>query len=335
LVAGNVVIAKPAEQTPLIAFKACQLLHEAGVPTNALQYLPGDGATLGSVLLNDPKVAGVAFTGSNETAALISKTLANRSGPLASFIAETGGLNVMIVDSSALPEQVVNDSVISAFGSAGQRCSALRVLCVQEDIADRVIELLTGVMKELRVGDPAQIETDIGPVIDEEALATLEAHAKRMTDTSTVHYRVTLPPETQAGVYCAPMLVEIKKLSELKREVFGPILHVLRYKATELDSLLNAVNETGYGLTLGIHSRVEATISWITQQVRVGNVYVNRNMIGAVVGVQPFGGMGLSGTGPKAGGPHYLTRFTTEQTVTVNTVAVGGNASLLTITEDE
>lgn len=331
LVAGNVVIAKAAEQTPLIAFKACQLLHEAGVPINALQFLPGDGATLGQVLLTDPRVAGVAFTGSNETASLIQKTLANRAGPLASFIAETGGQNVMIVDSSALPEQVVNDAVVSAFGSAGQRCSALRILCVQEEIAERVIELLIGVMQELTIGDPAHIETDIGPVIDEEALANLEAHASAMATQQRVHYRV--PLASLPGVYCAPLLVEIKQIADVKREVFGPILHVLRYSANELESLLKDIEATGYGLTLGIHSRIEATTQWITKQVRVGNVYVNRNMIGAVVGVQPFGGMGLSGTGPKAGGPHYLSRFTTEQTVTVNTVAVGGNASLLTITE--
>jgi len=331
LAAGNAVIAKPAEQTPLVAFKAVQLLHEAGVPTNALQFLPGDGATLGRVLLADPAVAGVAFTGSNETATVISKALANRAGPLASFIAETGGLNVMIVDSSALPEQVVQDAVTSAFGSAGQRCSALRILCVQEEIADRVVELLTGVMDELVVGDPARIDTDIGPVIDEEALANLQHHVEALR--AQVVHRVSLPGETSAGVYCAPTLIEIKALSEVKREVFGPILHVLRYKATDLESLLKAVEATGYGLTLGIHSRIEGTIDWIARNVRVGNVYVNRNMIGAVVGVQPFGGMGLSGTGPKAGGPHYLSRFVTEQTITVNTVAVGGNASLLTIEE--
>lgn len=333
LVSGNVVISKPAEQTPLIAFKACQLLHEAGVPINALQFLPGDGAVLGKVLLNDACVAGVAFTGSNETASLIQRALATRSGPLASFIAETGGLNVMIVDSSALPEQVVNDAVTSAFGSAGQRCSALRILCVQEDIADRVIELLVGVMRELTVGDPANIATDIGPVIDEEALTRLTAHAAQMRGQAIVHHEVSLPSQTAAGVFCAPMLVELKTISELKHEVFGPILHVVRYKATELERLLHEVEATGYGLTLGIHSRIEATINWISRKVRVGNVYVNRNMIGAVVGVQPFGGMGLSGTGPKAGGPHYLSRFTTEQTITINTVAVGGNASLLTIGE--
>jgi len=239
---------------------------------------------------------------------------------------------VMIVDSSALPEQVVQDAVTSAFGSAGQRCSALRILCVQADIADRVIELLTGVMDELKIGDPAHMDTDIGPVIDGEALAHLEQHVTNLK--AQVVHRCALPAQAHEGGFCAPTLIEIQKISELKREVFGPILHVYRYQATDLESVLKEVEATGYGLTLGIHSRIESTIDWIARKVRVGNVYVNRNMIGAVVGVQPFGGMGLSGTGPKAGGPHYLSRFVTEQTLTVNTVAVGGNASLLTIEED-
>ena len=331
LAAGNAVIAKPAEQTPLVAALATQLLHSAGIPAAVLQFLPGDGAAVGSLLTADPRVAGVAFTGSNETAAAIQRSLAARAGPIATLIAETGGQNAMIVDSSALPEQVVNDALLSAFGSAGQRCSALRILCVQEEIADRVEALLAGAMQELKLGDPALLTTDVGPVIDSEALAKLESHAARIVQGARWSHRVSLPADLSAGTYCAPLAVEIPSLQVLEHEVFGPVLHVLRWRARELDGLVDAINATGYALTLGIHTRIDSTVARIRVRARAGNIYVNRNMIGAVVGVQPFGGTGLSGTGPKAGGPHYLHRFATEQTLTINTAAVGGNASLLAL----
>ena len=331
LAAGNAVIAKPAEQTPLVAALATGLLHAAGVPGEVLQFLPGDGARVGARLTADPRVAGVAFTGSNETAGLIQRALAGRPGPIATLIAETGGQNAMIVDSSALPEQVVTDALQSAFGSAGQRCSALRVLCLQEEIADRVETLLAGAMQQLTVGDPALLATDVGPVIDAEALARLEAHAARIVQGARWSFRLQ-PAAAQAhGDFCAPLAVEIPSLAVLEREVFGPLLHVLRWRARDLDGLVDAINGTGYGLTLGVHTRIDSTVARVRARARVGNLYVNRNMIGAVVGVQPFGGSGLSGTGPKAGGPHYLHRFATEQTVTVNTAAVGGNASLLAL----
>jgi RHH-type proline utilization regulon transcriptional repressor/proline dehydrogenase/delta 1-pyrroline-5-carboxylate dehydrogenase len=237
----------------------------------------------------------------------------------------------MIVDSSALPEQVVNDAVMSAFGSAGQRCSALRILCVQEDIADRVELLLAGAMQELSIGDPALLSTDVGPVIDAEALANIESHAKRIVEGARWSHRVALPAAVSGGTFCAPLAVEIPAIDALEREVFGPVLHVLRWKARDLDGLVDAINATGFGLTLGIHTRIDSTVARIRARARAGNIYVNRNMIGAVVGVQPFGGSGLSGTGPKAGGPHYLHRFATEQTLTINTAAVGGNASLLAL----
>jgi len=282
-------------------------------------------------LSSDPRIAGVAFTGSNETAAAIHRALAHRGGAIPVLIAETGGQNAMIVDSSALPEQVVNDAVLSAFGSAGQRCSALRILCVQEEIADRVETLLAGAMDELRMGDPALLDTDIGPVIDSEARARLAAHIAGIRAAAPWSHQVALPATLSQGQYVAPTAVEIRAISDLTGEVFGPVLHVLRWRADELDALIDAINATGFGLTLGIHTRIDSTIQRIRARARVGNLYVNRNMIGAVVGVQPFGGCGLSGTGPKAGGPHYLHRFATEQTVTVNTAAVGGNASLLTL----
>ena len=331
LAAGNAVIAKPAEQTPLVAALATRLLHAAGVPGEVLQFLPGDGARVGARLTADRRVAGVAFTGSNETAGLIQRALAGRPGPIATLIAETGGQNAMIVDSSALPEQVVSDALQSAFGSAGQRCSALRVLCLQEEIADRVETLLAGAMQQLTVGDPALLATDVGPVIDAEALARLEAHAARIVQGARWSYRLQRPAAHAHGDFCAPLAVEIPSFAVLEREVFGPVLHVLRWRARDLDGLVDAINGTGYGLTLGVHTRIDSTVARVRARARVGNLYVNRNMIGAVVGVQPFGGSGLSGTGPKAGGPHYLHRFATEQTVTVNTAAVGGNASLLAL----
>ena len=331
LVTGNAVIAKPAEQTSLIGFEAVKLLHEAGVPAGVLQFLPGDGATVGAALTRDPRVAGVVFTGSTETARIINRTLAARNAALAVLIAETGGQNALIADSSALPEQLVKDAIAGAFQSAGQRCSATRVLFVQADIADKVIAMLAGAMGELKVGDPGLLSTDVGPVIDEEARQVLEQHAARMDQEATLIRCVDLPVDSAHGTFVAPRAYEIDSLSRLDREVFGPILHVIRWRAGELDQVIDAINATGYGLTLGIHSRIDGTVDRIASRIKAGNCYVNRNMIGAVVGVQPFGGEGLSGTGPKAGGPHYLTRFVTERTLTINTTAAGGNASLLTL----
>ena len=334
LAAGNAVVAKPAEQTPLIAAFAVRLLHEAGVPVDVLQFVPGSGATVGAALVGDGRIDGVAFTGSTEVAQSINRTLASRSGPIVPLVAETGGQNVMIVDSSALPEQVVTDVIRSAFHSAGQRCSALRVLFLQDDVAPRILEMLTGAMEELRVGDPAMLSTDVGPVIDDDARRMLEAHAERMGREGTLLYRTPLPGDAEHGTFFAPVAFEIDGLERLEREVFGPILHVIRYPAKRLDAVLEAVRNTHYGLTLGIHSRIDETIRHIHSAMPVGNVYVNRNMVGAIVGVQPFGGEGLSGTGPKAGGPHYLHRFAVERTLSVNIVAMGGNTQLLSLAED-
>ncbi len=331
LAAGNAVVAKPAEQTALVATLATTLLHEAGIPADVLQLLPGAGAEVGARLVGDARISGVAFTGSTETARGIHQVLATRPGPIVPLIAETGGQNAMIVDSSALPEQVVADVLESAFDSAGQRCSACRVLFVQQDIASRVINLLQGAMAELAVGDPALLSTDVGPVIDSDARDKLEAHAARMRREGKLIYQVPLAPATEHGTYFAPCAFEIERLSLLEREVFGPILHVIAYAADKLEDVIDAINATGYGLTLGIHSRIDETVRQVQARARVGNIYVNRNMIGATVGVQPFGGEGLSGTGPKAGGPHYLQRFATERTVTVNTAAIGGNATLLAL----
>ncbi|MET0505222.1 MAG: bifunctional proline dehydrogenase/L-glutamate gamma-semialdehyde dehydrogenase PutA, partial [Luteibacter sp.] len=333
LAAGNAVIAKPAEQTSLIGYAAVKLLHAAGVPTDVLQYLPGDGATVGAALTRDPRVAGVAFTGSTDTAWAINRALAARNAPIAALIAETGGQNAMIADSSALPEQIVKDVIASAFQSAGQRCSAARVLFVQEDIADKVTAMLAGAMAELKVGDPGLLSTDVGPVIDEDARKILVEHAARMDREAKKIGEVTMPESTTHGTYFAPRAYEIPSLDVLTREVFGPVLHVIRWKGADLEKVVEQINATGFGLTLGIHSRIDDTIDYISSHARVGNCYVNRNQIGAVVGVQPFGGEGLSGTGPKAGGPHYLLRFAGERTLTVNTTAAGGNASLLTIGE--
>jgi RHH-type proline utilization regulon transcriptional repressor/proline dehydrogenase/delta 1-pyrroline-5-carboxylate dehydrogenase len=334
LAAGNAVLAKPAEQTPLIAARAIGLLHEAGVPPEVLHFLPGDGPEVGGTAVADTRIAGVAFTGSTETARIINRTLAGRTGAIPALIAETGGQNAMIVDSSALPEQVVFDVVQSGFLSAGQRCSALRVLFLQEDIAPRVLRLLAGFMDELVIGDPALLATDVGPVIDREALDVLESHAAAIKARARWQHRCRLPDGHERGTFCAPLAVEINALSELEREVFGPIVHVIRYSASRVDEVIDAINATGYGLTVGVHSRIDSFARHVAARVSAGNVYVNRNMVGAVVGVQPFGGRGLSGTGPKAGGPHYLHRFATERVVTINTVAVGGNASLLTMGSD-
>ena len=329
LVTGNTVIAKPAEQTNLIAYRATELFYQAGIPKEVLQLLPGLGSVVGAALCKDARTAGVCFTGSTETARIINRSLAARDAAIATLIAETGGQNAMICDSSALPEQIVKDAISGAFGSAGQRCSATRVLFVQDDIAERVMELLKGAMGELKVGDPSDLSVDIGPVIDEDALKQLQNHASKMDKEARLIARIELASDLSKGSYFAPCAYEIKSLNQLEREVFGPVLHVIRYAAKDLDATIDAINATGYGLTLGIHSRIDETIERIQKRARVGNCYVNRNMIGAVVGVQPFGGEGLSGTGPKAGGPHYLHRFVTERTRTVNTAAVGGNATLI------
>jgi RHH-type proline utilization regulon transcriptional repressor/proline dehydrogenase/delta 1-pyrroline-5-carboxylate dehydrogenase len=328
LAAGNAVAAKPAEQTPLTAAYATRCLLEAGVPANVLALLPGDGETVGHALVADPRIAGVAFTGSTEVATRIAQVLAART-PIVPLIAETGGQNAMIVDSSALPEQVVQDALVSAFDSAGQRCSALRLLCLQEEIAPRVLALLRGAMDELAIGDPAEERTDVGPVIDEPAREALVRHLAAMRDAGLAVHQVALPAACAEGWFVAPALVELDRLDRLQGEVFGPVLHVWRFRIDALDALVDAINRFGYGLTLGVHSRIDQRVTRIVERARVGNVYVNRNMIGAVVGVQPFGGEGLSGTGPKAGGPHYLPRFAVERSLSVNTAAAGGNAALL------
>lgn len=330
LMAGNSVIAKPAQPTPLIAHAMVRVLHEAGVPGEVLHLTPlAGGSKFSEIAFGHPAIAGVVLTGSTSTATAINRTLANREGALVTLIAETGGLNAMIVDATALPEQVVDDVVSSAFTSAGQRCSALRVLYLQEEIADRVIEMLIGAMRTLRIGDPAEPATDVGPVISNSAREGLQAHATRMRTDAKLLHACDLPANLPAGHWFAPHLFELGALDQLKTEEFGPILHVARYKADELPQAIAAIRNSGFGLTLGIHSRIEAVAEHVFRNVRVGNTYVNRNMIGAVVGVQPFGGCGLSGTGPKAGGPHYLLRFATERTLTINTVAIGGNVELL------
>ncbi|MBW8189697.1 bifunctional proline dehydrogenase/L-glutamate gamma-semialdehyde dehydrogenase PutA [Neiella marina] len=330
LVAGNTVVAKPAEQTSLIAHRTVALMLEAGFPNEVIQLVPGPGAEVGQTLSEDERIAGVCFTGSTATAKRINLALANRAGAIVPLIAETGGQNAMIVDSTALPEQVAKDAVQSAFASAGQRCSALRVLYVQDDIAERVIELLQGAMAELRVGLPASYASDLGPVIDSAAQQKLLAHIEHISEHGKLLYQTPLPSK-QSGYFVPPSLIEIDGIKQLTEEQFGPILHLVRYKASQLEQVIADINSTGFGLTLGIHSRNEGLAQRIAKQVRVGNVYINRNQIGAMVGVQPFGGQGLSGTGPKAGGPHYLQRFVTERTVTNNLTAIGGNANLLSL----
>jgi RHH-type proline utilization regulon transcriptional repressor/proline dehydrogenase/delta 1-pyrroline-5-carboxylate dehydrogenase len=334
LAAGNAVIAKPAEQTPLVATAAVRHLLAAGIPGDVLHLLPGDGETVGGALVADPRIAGIAFTGSTETARAINAMLAARAGPIVPLIAETGGQNGMIVDSSALPEQAVADALVSAFDSAGQRCSAVRLLYVQDDIADRLLPMLAGAMAELAIGDPALLRTDVGPVIDEPARQALERHAARMGQEGRLLYQCKLPAGTENGTFFAPHAFEIDTAGRLEREVFGPILHVIRWRADRLDSVCDEIAATGYALTLGIHSRIDDTVRHILRRLGVGNSYVNRTTIGAVVGVQPFGGERLSGTGPKAGGPRYLHRFATERTVSIDTTAAGGNASLLSLGEE-
>lgn len=334
LVTGNCVIAKPAEQTSLIGHYTAELIHQAGIPKEVFQLVLGSGSQIGNQLCQHNAIAGVVFTGSTQTAQIINLNLANRKGAaIATLIAETGGQNCMIADSSCLPEQLVKDVINSAFLSAGQRCSALRVLYIQDDVADKVIHMLKGAMDELNIGNPQLFATDLGPVIDEKALGILQSHKSRM-DQAAKPIKSLVEPEIK-GHYFAPQAVEINSIDVLEQEIFGPFLHVIRYKANELDRVIDAINGTGYGLTTGIHSRIDDTIEYVVSRIQAGNCYINRNMIGAVVGVQPFGGMGLSGTGPKAGGPGYLRQFLTEKTITINISAVGGNADLLELADDE
>ncbi len=327
LAAGNTVVAKPAEQTPLIAAFAVALLHEAGVPKTALHLVPGDGA-VGASLVAHPHVAGVVFTGSTETGRTINRALAARDGPIVPLIAETGGINAMIVDATALPEQVSDDVVTSAFRSAGQRCSALRLLCLQDDVAERMLDMIIGAARELKVGDPRQIATHVGPVIDLDAKAKLDNWIAANERAGRLRFHAAAAPPS-GGNYVVPTIIELDRALDLKQEIFGPVLHVARFGAGQLEALVDDIAANGTALTLGIHSRIDLTIGRIVARLPHGNVYVNRNMIGAVVGTQPFGGTHLSGTGPKAGGPNYLRRFTAEQVVTVNTAAAGGNAGLL------
>jgi RHH-type proline utilization regulon transcriptional repressor/proline dehydrogenase/delta 1-pyrroline-5-carboxylate dehydrogenase len=342
LVAGNAVAAKPAEQTPAVAAAMVQLLHDAGVPRDALALLHGPGETVGAALVADVRTAGVCFTGSTAVAKGIHRALAAKDGPIVPLIAETGGINAMVVDSTALPEQVVDAVVQSAFRSAGQRCSALRLLAVHEGIADAVIEMIRGALQELVVGDPARLATDVGPVIDKEAYDNLQRHIARLRRAGTPIGEAPLPSplwgegEGEGPAWArhliAPIAFEVASIADLTEEIFGPVLHVVRWSG-DVDAVIAQINALGYGLTLGLQTRIDSRALRLARAARIGNVYVNRNMIGAVVGVQPFGGEGLSGTGPKAGGPHYLPRFCAEQTLTINTGAAGGNAALLAGTD--
>jgi RHH-type proline utilization regulon transcriptional repressor/proline dehydrogenase/delta 1-pyrroline-5-carboxylate dehydrogenase len=346
LATGNTVLAKPAEQTPGVALEAVRVLHAAGVPQGALQLLHGPGETVGAALVAAPGVAGVVFTGSTQVAKIIHRALAAKDGPIVPLIAETGGINAMLVDSSALPEQVVDAVVQSAFRSAGQRCSALRLLCVHETIAEHVIEMIKGAAQELVLGDPADLATDVGPVIDAEAYQGIQNHLKRLkSEAKTIFAPVdTAQVATKNGAnvhrsstngianLIAPHAFEVTSIADMKQEIFGPVLHVLRWGSGDLaepQAVIERINALGYGLTIGIHTRIDSRAQALATAAHVGNVYINRNQIGAVVGVQPFGGEGLSGTGPKAGGPHYLYRFCAEQTITVNTTAAGGNVQLM------
>jgi RHH-type transcriptional regulator, proline utilization regulon repressor / proline dehydrogenase / delta 1-pyrroline-5-carboxylate dehydrogenase len=333
LAAGNAVITKPAGQTPLIGTLAVELMHQAGVPQEVVQLAPGSGRVVGGTLTAHPLLAGVVFTGSTETARTINRTLADRDGPIIPFVAETGGQNAMIVDSSALPEQVTRDVISSAFQSAGQRCSALRVLFVQEDVADGMIKMIAGAMEALKVGDPADLATDVGPVIDAAAKKVLDDHLEWLDKNAKRICRLKPPKEAANGCFVAPAFYEIQSLSQLDRENFGAILHVIRFPGERLDQVVEAINTTGYGLTLGLQSRIDTVRDYVEEHARVGNFYVNRNQIGAVVESQPFGGEGLSGTGPKAGGPHYVARFAIERVTCIDTTAAGGNASLMAALE--
>ena len=329
LAAGNTVVAKPAEQTPRIGLRALALLRAAGVPREVAACAIGDGESVGAPLVADPRIRGVAFTGSVETAQHINRALAARAGPIVPLIAETGGVNAMLVDASALPEQVVDDVVVSAFQSAGQRCSAQRILFLDEGCAPRVMRLIAGALAELKVGDPAEPDTDIGPIIDAPSHAALARHVEKLRRSARLIGEAPLDAWLAEDHYLAPIAFELPIYDLPRTEIFGPIRHVATYRRRELDAVLQWIRATGYGLTLGIHSRIQAFVDEVTGAARVGNIYVNRSMIGAVVGVQPFGGEGLSGTGPKAGGPNYLLRFVTERTVSVNTAAVGGVTELL------
>ncbi|MDZ7824986.1 MAG: bifunctional proline dehydrogenase/L-glutamate gamma-semialdehyde dehydrogenase PutA [Gammaproteobacteria bacterium] len=329
LMAGNAVLAKPAEQTCLIAAEAVKLMHEAGVPGDVLHLLPGDGPSVGAPLVAHPGIDGVVFTGSIDTARAIRMSIAEREGPMIPLIAETGGLNAMFVDSSALLEAVTDDVIRSAFGSAGQRCSALRILYLQSDVYDHALDLIRGAMDELVVGDPIHLQTDVGPVIDADARDMLREHVEAMTAAGHPGHAVPLPEGAEQGTFIPPTLFEVPDLEAVGGEKFGPILHVRRFDEEDLEACMDEVAASRFGLTLGIHSRIDRRSRWIAEKLPVGNAYVNRNMTGAIVGSQPFGGRGLSGTGPKAGGPHYLLAFATERSVTVNTAASGGNAELL------
>jgi RHH-type proline utilization regulon transcriptional repressor/proline dehydrogenase/delta 1-pyrroline-5-carboxylate dehydrogenase len=333
LAAGNAVIAKPAGQTPLIGALAVELMHQAGIPKDVVQLAPGQGRVVGGTLTAHPLLAGVVFTGSTDTARMINRTLAERDGPIIPFIAETGGQNAMIVDSSALPEQVTRDVMSSAFQSAGQRCSALRVLFVQDDVADGMIAMVAGAMQALTVGDPRELATDVGPVIDGDAKRLLDEHIKWLDKNAKKVCRLESPAEASHGCFVAPAFYELRSLSQLKHENFGPVLHVIRYPGERLNEVVDQINATGYGLTLGLQSRIDTVRDYVEEHARVGNLYVNRNQIGAVVESQPFGGEGLSGTGPKAGGPHYVARFATERVTCIDTTAAGGNASLMAALE--
>jgi len=329
LAAGNTVLAKPAEQTPLIAHAATQLLHEAGIPGDVLHFLPGRGETVGVALTSQVEVIGIAFTGSTEVAKAINRDIAIRDGPIGTLIAETGGTNVMIVDSTALPEQVVRDAVAGAFQSAGQRCSALRLICVQEDIADAMIKMIAGAMTELNVGDPSILSTDVGPVIDDEAHASIAAYIDVARTNGSLLFETESCNLPKDGRFIAPTLIQLEGVTDLRREIFGPVLHFTTWKAGRIDALIDAINASGFGLTLGVHTRLDGLAAHIAARADVGNVYVNRNQIGAIVGSQPFGGRGLSGTGPKAGGPHYLYRFADEKTISTDLTAAGGNTTLM------
>lgn len=326
LVTGNTVLAKPAEQTPAVALEAVRLLHDAGVPQDAVQLLHGAGETVGAALVALPQVAGVVFTGSTQVARIILRSLAAKDGPIVPLIAETGGINAMLVDSTALPEQVADAVVQSAFRSAGQRCSALRLLCLHESIADPVVAMIQGAARELVTGDPSAWSTDVGPVIDGEAWEGLQRQLRRLH----AQARPLLPPPDNAPTtrLLPPQAFEVERIADVQQEIFGPVLHIVRWRG-DAQQVVEEVNALGYGLTLGLQTRIDSRALALAEQAHVGNVYVNRNMIGAVVGVQPFGGEGLSGTGPKAGGPHYLQRFCAEQTLTINTTAAGGNVALL------
>jgi RHH-type transcriptional regulator, proline utilization regulon repressor / proline dehydrogenase / delta 1-pyrroline-5-carboxylate dehydrogenase len=333
LAAGNAVIAKSAGQTPLIGALAIELMHQSGIPKDVVQLAPGSGRVVGGTLTAHPLLSGVVFTGSTDTARTINRTLAERDGPIIPFVAETGGQNAMIVDSSALPEQVTRDVISSAFQSAGQRCSALRVLFVQEDVADGMIRMIAGAMEALKVGDPSDLATDVGPVIDQAAKKALDEHLEWLDKNARKICRLEPPKEAANGCFVPPAFYEIQSLSQLNRENFGAILHVIRFAGDELDKVVEAINTTGYGLTLGLQSRIDTVRDYVEEHARVGNFYVNRNQIGAVVESQPFGGEGLSGTGPKAGGPHYVARFAIERVTCIDTTAAGGNASLMAALE--